>query len=128
MKNSLCIKYEKWPEVTETPHYIVEIKYEGLSYFHSDIYFDDVNKIISKLKSLENNRKGTIELDGGFRFKLIIEARTRGGCIVSFRYASDEAFPGKLMLDGRFTIEGEYTASLVDMLIKLFTDGKEFVI
>jgi hypothetical protein len=128
MKNRLHIKYEKWPEVTETPHYIVEIKYEGLSYVHSDIYFDDVNEIISKLKSLEKDRKGKVELDGGFRFKLIIEARTSGGCIVKFRYTSDGAFPGKLMLEGYFTIEGEYTAPMVDMLIKLFTDGKEFVI
>lgn len=128
MKNSLTIKSEKWPEVTETPHYIVEAIYEGSSYIHSDIYFDDINKIIVKLKSLEQDRKGRIELDGGFRFKLMIEARTLGGCKVSFRYESDDAFPGKLVLDGHFSIEGEYTASMLNMLIKLFTDGKEFVI
>ena len=128
MKNSLSIKSENWPEVTEKPHYIVEAIYEGFSYVHSDIYFDDVNKIITELKSLEQNRKGRIELDGGFRFKLIIEAGTLGGCLVKFRYESDEAFPGKLILDGRFPIEGEYTASMVDMLFKLFTDGNEFVI
>jgi hypothetical protein len=128
MKNSLRIKSEKWPEVTNIPHYIVEINYEGFSYVHSDIYFDNRESIVSKLNDLELNRKGNVEINGGFRFKIITEAKKLGGIVLNFRCESDETFPGNFVLEGYFSVEGENTASVVSALINLLSDGNEFVI
>lgn len=128
MDNSLRINSETWPDVTENPHYIVDIYYNGFSCVHDDIYFDNTDNLISKLNSLEKDRKGIIELDGGFRFKLTIEAKTLGGIVLGFRYESDDTFPGKMQLEGYFSVEGENTAVVIKALTELLTDGKEFFI
>lgn len=128
MKNCLRIKSEKWPEVTEVPHYIVELNYEGYSFVYDDIYFDDVNNLILKLQALEKERKGSVDLDGGFRFKVAIESKTLGGIVLNFRAESDTEFPGKIIMEGYFPVEGENAGNVIGALIKLISDGKEFII
>ena len=128
MKNHLRIKSERWPEVTDVPDYIVEINYEGISCVHGDIYFDDKEVLVSKLRALENDRKGSVELDGGVRFKILAKAKTVGGITLSFRHESDATFPGKLVLEGYFSVDGENTAQVVEELIGLLTDGNKFAI
>jgi hypothetical protein len=128
MKNSLRIKSSKWPEVTDKPHYTVEINYEGHSYSFDDIYFDDLKNILFNLKILEKERKGVVELDGGFRFKVAIKSTTSGGIILNFKAESGAEFPGKLTLEGHFSVEGENTANVIGALVKLFSDGNEFII
>jgi hypothetical protein len=128
MKNSLRIKSEKWPEVTDKSHYIVELNYEGYSYSFDDIYFDDLNNIIFKLKTLEKERKGTVQLDGGFRFKVAIKSTAPGGIVLNFKVESGAEFPGKLTLEGHFPVEGGNTAIVIGRLVKLFSDGNEFFI
>ncbi len=41
MKNTLSIKREYWPEVTDMPHFIVKLYYEGCKTEVDDIYFDN---------------------------------------------------------------------------------------
>ena len=127
MKNSLIIKSDVWPEVTATPHYIVELNYEAHSSICEDVYFDDVEKIVSELTALEVSRSGRVELDGGHLFKLVVEATVSGGLVLDFRFESGNNFPGKLVLEGFFPVEGEHTAHVIEALWKLFVEGDSFV-
>ncbi|WP_339134774.1 MAG: hypothetical protein WGN25_16250 [Candidatus Electrothrix sp. GW3-4] len=127
MKNTLKIKREYWPEITNEPHFIVELIYEGCNISYDDIYFSDLNNIIDKLDTLEKNRKGSVKLDGGHRFVAILEATATGGITIHFQAESfPPIFPGELKLKGYFIVEGEYTPIICGDLIKLFKEGKEF--
>ncbi len=125
MKNKLNIKREYWPEVTSTPHFIVEIMYEGCNIIYDDIYFDNLDQIVPDLEVLEKTRKGSVNLDGGNRFIATLEATTTGGITINFQTESfPPLFPGELKLKGYFSIDGEYTSKVLGDLGKLFKDGK----
>jgi hypothetical protein len=128
MENRLRIKRETWPEVTEIPHFVVELIYEDHSYMCDDIYFGDLNDLILQLKALKKKRKGTVEIDGGFRFKVVIKTTSSGGISLNFKVESDSGFPGKMILEGSFPVEGENTEDILMALIKLLREGKEFII
>ncbi|HHJ40559.1 MAG: hypothetical protein AXA67_10200 [Methylothermaceae bacteria B42] len=80
MKNTLRINREYWPEVTDTPHFIVKLNYEGCKIEFDDIYFDKMDEIISQLEILNKKRTGSVELQGGFRFNTVIEKKETGAC------------------------------------------------
>lgn len=127
MTNQLKIRRENWPDVTETPRYIVELTYEGCSIGHDDIYIDDAD-IPAQLEMLEATRKGDVKLDGGSRFSCTVSATSRGGLHLSFRITQGPGFPGKLAIEGYFSIDGEYAGSAIRSLIGLFRQGADFVI
>ena len=128
MKNSLRIKREQWPDVTDTPHFIVTLNYQGYAYSCDDIYFDDLHNTILKLQTLAQERKGSVELDGGFRFKLLIASTSSGSLELTFKVESGAEFPGQLRLEGHFPVDGENTGHVIEALVKLFRDGKEFAL
>ena len=128
MKNTLSIKREYWPEVTDTPHFIVKLDYEGCKIKADDIYFDKLDEIVINLETLNKKRTGSVALQGGFRFNAVIEAKETGACQFSFTTESSGEFPGKLNLKGCFSIDGEDLSLFIDSLIELFRDGTEFSI
>ena len=128
MKNTLHIKSEYWPDVTETPHFIVNLHYERLVYGCDDIYFDNLSGIVPELLELERTRKGQVILHGGFRFQMIVQATPSGGIDLNFRTESDATFPGKCVIEGSFSVDGEHTATIIGALTRLFDDCDEFVI
>jgi len=121
--NRLHIASERWTDVTEVPHYVVNLHYEGCVLTHDDIYFDD---LAGQLKLLEKTRKGHVVLDGGYRFNCNVEATPSGGLDLKFAAMSGANFPGELTLKGKFSISGESTAHVLKSLIGLFQDGAEF--
>ncbi len=128
MSKSLHIKREFWPDVTDRPHFVVSINYEGCFLKLDDIYFDNELVLVSDLQQLEETRSGQVILDGGFRFSLLMEATPTGGLSLRVKASSDITFPGRLDLEGYFQIAGEYTAGTVNSLIGLLMNGDEFVI
>jgi hypothetical protein len=83
------------------------------------------------VQQLEQDRKGKLKLDGGFRFSASVEILPRGDIKLTFNTESEASFPGKLRLEGYFHSNGEYTSKILSSLIKLFKDGKdgsEFII
>ena len=128
MKNSLRIKREHWSDVTDTPHFIVTLIYQDNAYSCDDIYFDDLHNTISELQTLAQKRNGCVELDGGFRFKLLIASTSPGGLEFKFKVESGAEFPGKLSLEGYFAVDGENTQHVITALVKLFRDGEEFTL
>lgn len=127
MTNRLSIRREYWPDVTETPHYIVELKYEGCSVSHDDIYIG-VDDALIQLETLEATRKGDVKLDGGSRFRCTVAATSSGGLQVNFGITQGPGFPGKLAIDGYFAVDGEFAGSTIRSLIGLFRHGTDFVI
>lgn len=128
MTNRISIKREYWSEVTGVPHFIVDIDYEGVLMKHDDIYFDFIEIIISELSALEKARRGNVRLDGGCRFDADIVMKTNGALSFNFKTESVFPFPGKLILEGYFAIDGEFSGTVLCSLLALFNDGKEFVI
>jgi len=128
MKNTLHIKSEYWPDVTEIPHFIVDLHYERLVYRCDDIYFDNLGGIVPKLLELERTRKGRVIMHGGFRFQLIVQVMPTGGVDLNFRTESDAMFPGKCIIEGCFSVDGEHAATTIGALIGLFNDGDDFVL
>ena len=124
--NRLHIVGERWPDVTEILHYVVNLHYEGCVLTHDDIYLDDLADLASQLKSLEKTRKGHVILDGGYRFNCNIEATPSGGLDLKFAAMSGADFPGELTIEGKFSISGEFTAQVTKSLIGLLQDGTEF--
>ncbi len=128
MTNALSIKSDSWPDVTEKLHFAIDIKYEGCRLFHEDIYFDDESVVVSGLQRLNESRSGKVTVDGGERFGLAVEATRSGGLILKFKAASDSRFPGRLDLEGFFSVEGEYFESTVKALARIFQRGGEFAV
>lgn len=129
MTNQLIIKRGYWPDVTEMPHFIVSLVYEGCTMTHDDLYFDDIDNVVAKLEALERKRKGKVLVDGGETFIISVEATSTGGINLKFKTTSAEPiFPGKLSLEGYFEVDGEYASNNIRSLIKLFQDGKEYSI
>lgn len=128
MTNKLSIRREYWPEVTDTPHFIVNLIYEGCNITHDDIYFNDINELIILMEALERDRKGVVNLQGGYRFNAIIESTLTGGMKFHFIAKSSSEFPGKLILEGCFSISGEAASEFLTGLIGLLKNGQEFVI
>ena len=128
MKNRLSIKREYWPEVTDTPHFVVNLIYEGCNVSYDDIYFDDINEAIALLESLERDRKGVVYLQGGCRFSAIIAVSATGAIQFNFITESLAEFPGKRRIEGCFSISGEDVSVFLKSLVDLFTNGKEFII
>lgn len=128
MKNTLRIGSECWPDVTEIPHFIVAIHYEGLVYECDDIYFDNLDDIVAELQELERTRQGQAVLHGGFRFQMRVTGKPSGGLDLNFKTESDATFPGKCTIEGCFSIDGEHAATTIEALVKLFQDGTAFAI
>lgn len=128
MINTLSIKRGYWPEVTDTPHFVVKLQYQGCQIEFDDIYFDKINEVVVQLETLYEERKGIVELHGGFRFNAVVEAKERGALQFRFSTESSGGFPGRLRLEGFFLIDGENSALFIRSLIDLFRGGKEFVI
>ena len=128
MHNSLRITREYWPEVTDAPHFVVNLKYEGCNIVFDDIYFDKLDECIVQLEALYEERKGSVEIRGGFRFNAVIEAKSTGGIQFLISTESSSEFPGKLRLEGVFSIAGENAGLFIKSLIKLLRDGEEFII
>jgi len=128
MTNTLCIRSESWPDVTDRLHFIVEIIYEGCRLAHEDIYFDDESSVVSGLDRLNKTRSGQVILDGGERFSLSVESMTSGGLTLRFKGSADATFPGKLNLEGFFLVDGEYAETTIKALTGIFQKGGDFVI
>jgi hypothetical protein len=126
MMRKLWINREYWPEVTDVPHFVVKLDYEGHAYACDDIYFDNFDNMLAELEGLQRDRRGRILLDGGFRFKAVIEIDVRGGLGIGFWVETDAAFPGKMRLEGTFNVDGECSGQVLNRLIGLFRDGEAF--
>jgi hypothetical protein len=128
MNNQLKIEKEYWPDVTNEPHFIVNLTYEGCTLTFDDIYFDKCDDLLHRLEQLEHDRKGKLKIDGGFRFSASVEILSRGDIKLTFNTESEASFPGKLRLEGYFHGSGEYTSKILTSLINLFKNGSEFII
>ncbi|TGD70715.1 hypothetical protein E4634_20830 [Mangrovimicrobium sediminis] len=128
MSNSVLIKREMWPDVTDVPHFIVSLDYEGCSFHHDDIYFDEISEIVADLVRLNNSRKGEVKLNGGSRFSACIKAKMNGAIDILLHAESAASFPGKLSLEGVLQVEGENASSCISSLISLFEEGTPFAI
>jgi len=126
--NRLEIRKEYYPEVTQRPHFVVTLLYEGCVLSFEDIYFDFCDDLAGRLEQLESSRQGKVRLDGGFRFSMEVEVLPRGAIQLSFQVESDATFPGNLKLQGYFHKGGEYAAEVLNALIRLFRDGDEFIL
>ena len=122
--NSLSIRRSTFEDVTECPHFPIDLRYEGHHLSFEDIYFNEDQKIPNRLRDLEAHRGGEVLLDGGYRVKLWLTSTPTGGIELSFRMEECEPqFPGRIIIEGSFPIEGEYARSLIDSIRRLFTDG-----
>ena len=128
MRNTLSIRKEYWPEVTDTPHFVIKLQYEGCKIEFDDIYFDKLEDILVQIEMLDKERKGIVELNGGFRFNAVIEPKETGSLQFNFSVESSGGFHGKLHLEGVFLIAGEDSCLFIRSLIDLFRYGKHFVI
>lgn len=125
--NRLTITSSVYAGVTELPHFPVVIDYEGCHLEIEDIYFDNIEILSEQLERLEKTRKGEIIFDGGSRFGLQAIANVHGGITICFR-AAPVNFPGKLILEGCFQIDGEHAAQTVRELRRLFSKGEPLAI
>ncbi len=128
MKNRLSIQRECWPEVTGTPHFIVDLAYQGCRLRHDDIYFDKLENLVPGLDALEQARKGSLGLRGGSRFDALLEITSTGAVEFRFRTEEPNDFPGRLTLQGHFLVSGEFTSRVLESLVRLFRDGDEFIL
>ena len=124
MSNSISISREYWPEVTDEPHFIISIDYEGCCIKFDDIYFKGLDDVITRLEALKDERKGGVTLNGGFRFNASIEPTHSGAIQFKFFTESSADFPGRLCLEGYSVIPGEDATRFTGSLIRLFRDGK----
>jgi|GEM_PF-2875471 len=128
-KNSLTIKRAYFEDVTKVPHFPIELRYEGYNVSFEDIYFDNLDALPMKFRELEKTRKGEVLLDGGFCVKILFKATRMGGVAISFTTEQFEPiFPGRCIIEGRFSVDGEMVKTLVDSFDKLFSDGTPVVI
>ena len=128
MRNSLAISREFWPEVTDTPHFIVRLNYAGCSIEHDDIYFQALDEVLVRLEEMLESRRGTVALQGGFRFDAVVESTVTGAIRFGFTTESSGGFPGKLRLEGYFSIDGEEASAFLQSLLDLFRSGKELIL
>jgi hypothetical protein len=120
--NKLAIRSETYEGVTEVPHFPVVIDYEGCHVQMEDIYIDDLKAIADSLGRLEGSRTGEVRLDGGSRFTVVLSIDSHGGLLVRFQ-AEPVPFPGRLLLEGYFRIDGEYTGQYILGFQKLLKEG-----
>ncbi|MBN2396670.1 MAG: hypothetical protein JXC36_09470, partial [Candidatus Atribacteria bacterium] len=124
MKNKMTIKREFYQDVTSTPHFITQINYEGCYIEHDDIYFDNLNNIDAELDTFNKTRIKSIIIDGGQRFRLTIIPTNNGG--IKLKCNSDKInLPGKISLEGFFSIDGENVNEFIQKIKALIKDGKE---
>ncbi len=126
MQYTLKIQRAYWPEVTDTPHFSIELQYGNCHQVFDDIYFDKIDDIIEPLENLLIRRKGRVELSGGFRFGARVEATSSGALRLGFSTESSGIFPGRLRLDGEFLIDGEHAEEVIASLLDLFRQGDDF--
>ena len=108
--------------------YITDLAYHGCRLRHDDIYFDQPDDLVSRLEALEQDRAGSVGLHGGSRFDALLELTATGAVDFRFRIEEPAGFPGKLVLEGRFLVGGEFTSTILDTLVRLFRDGEEFIL
>lgn len=128
MRKSLEIRRAFWPEVTDVPHFIVRLNYEGCSIEYDDIYFQALDEVVVRLEEMLESRKGAVALQGGFRFDAVVESTATGGIRFGFTAKSSDDFPGRLHLEGDFSIDGEHASAFLQSLIDLFRSGKELIL
>jgi hypothetical protein len=126
---SISIKRARYQDVTDTPHFPIELSFAGHEISFEDIYFERLHEIPEALRALEATRKGKVVLDGGFRVKISLEATSTGAITVSFRTEQCEPlFPGRCVLEGSIGIEGERVTETIRSLERLFSDGLPAII
>ncbi len=128
MKNSLELSREFWPEVTDMPHFIVRLNYAGCRIEYDDIYFQALHEVVVRLEEMLESRRGAVALQGGFRFDAVVESTATGALRFGFTTESSGGFPGKLRLEGYFSIDGEDASAFIQSLIDLFRSGKKLVL
>ena len=122
---SLEIAREIDLSITEIPHFVVTLTYSGHYITYDDIYFDDIDPIIDKLKVIGEVRKGEVLLDGGMRIKLKFRVLPTGEAVLIFQAEQFEPqFQGECSLSGSFPIDGEYVSKFINALEELFLKGK----
>lgn len=126
-KNCLVIVREVYEDVTTTPHFPTSIEYHGFHVAFDDIYFDGLASLPDQLRNLERTRSGSTVLDGGSRFRVSAKADTHGGVDIFF-HAHPIDFPGTLVLEGSFHIDGEHVGQVITGLIDLIVAGQPFKI
>ena len=111
------------------PYFPVELSYVGHQVQFEDMHFDQTDVFLNSLRVLESTRKGEVLLDGGLRMKLWFRATPRGGLVISFCAEQFEPlFPGRCVLEGSFSLDGEFVYELVHSFEKLFLDGNPFTL
>ena len=120
--NHLSLRREYYEGVSNLPHFLVGIDYEGCQICFDDIYFDEPSALARELQILERCRNGQVALDGGSRFRLTVSVERGGELLCRFR-AEPNDFPGKLQLEGFFSIDGEFTGMALHALIRLLSEG-----
>jgi hypothetical protein len=126
---SILIKRARYEDVSDTPHFPIELSFAGHEISFEDIYFERLHEIPEALRTLEATRKGKVVLDGGFRVKISLEATSTGAITVSFRTEQCKPFfPGRCVLEGAIGIGGERVREVIRSLERLFSDGVPVII
>ncbi|HMK55463.1 MAG TPA: hypothetical protein VK448_02370 [Dissulfurispiraceae bacterium] len=129
MKNSIIIRREVYEGITDIPHYPISLIYEGHHIDIEDIYITGMESLYGQIEEMERSRKGLITLDGGYRFKLNINANVQGGFDLKFHIEQHKpSFPGDLIMTGYFHINGENVAQFTQSFKTLVHDGIEMTI
>lgn len=127
--SSLSIRRAFYEDVTEVPHFPIEISFAGHQVSFEDIYFDGLAELPAKLQALEATRKGNVVLDGGSRVRISLEPTSTGALVVRFRTEQNEpSFPGRCILEGKLSVEGERVGELMHSLRRLISDGVPLLI
>ena len=128
-RRSISIHRARYEDVTDIPHFPVELSFVGHEVSFEDVYFDRLQEIPEALQKLEATRSGKVVLDGGFRVRICLEATSTGGMTVSFRTVQSEGFfPGRCVLEGSIGIDGERVAEVIRSLERLFSAGVPAII
>jgi hypothetical protein len=124
MKNEIIIKRDFYQDVTNSPHFITKVSYEGCYIEHDDIYFSDLGLIEHELVTFEKTRKNSITIDGGQRFRLTIIPTSNGG--MKLKCNSEKSnLPGQISLEGIFNMDGEYVNEFIRNFRALIKDGRD---
>ncbi len=129
MNNSLTIRRDNYEGVTNTFHYPLCLIYEGCKIEFDDIYISNMDSLCNQIQDMERTRKGSVTLDGGSRFRLLIKVNLHGGFDMEFRIKKFEPFfPGSLIMTGYFIINGENVAQFASSFKTLVKDGEKLII
>lgn len=126
MRKKIIIRKAYYKDVTDQPHFEIELSYKNSFIKHEDIYFDDLNGIVNGVADLDIKRNYRFELNGGPRFTLLLP-----GCDgnISVEIKAERTYAdGCVYIKCKFENLGESTSELFKSLKKLFNDGETFVL